>query len=291
MMNGLKKQKKLLVNRKVIKGMSLVIILAIIIALFLNKTRYENKPSSTIKIGVTQGLPSIIFNEVIKVYDSDAVVLHELDEVDLNIEKSNVEMYNFDDCWNNSTQLALSSDAIDLAVICSSKAQEFVQNDERFEIVPDAIINSSVIITKKDNPQTIGVSQNRKFEVDMVKDTFGEECEIKEISTRVLPYALEKGEVDGIVLDYIKSLEIDGKRVFMKEDKNYNTFSLVIKKSIKENKEYKKFIRSFNKVREEIMETDAFIKIISRERNKNYLDDRRRYEWQMLRLQITPLEE
>ena len=98
MMSGLKKQKKLLVNRKVIKGMSLVIILAIIIALFLNKTRYENKPSSTIKIGVTQGLPSIIFNEVIKVYDSDAVVLHELDEVDLNIEKSNVEMYNFDDC-------------------------------------------------------------------------------------------------------------------------------------------------------------------------------------------------
>ncbi|SHH96574.1 NLPA lipoprotein [Clostridium collagenovorans DSM 3089] len=176
-------------------------------------------------------------------------------------------------------------------MICSSKAQEFVQNDERFEIVPDAIINSSIIITKKDNPQTIGVSQNRKFEVDMVKDTFGEECEIKEISTRVLPYALEKGEVDGIVLDYIKSLEIEGKRVFMKEDKNYNTFSLVIKKSIKDNIEYKKFIKAFNKVREEIMEPDAFIEIISRERNKNYLDDRRRYEWQMLRLQITPLEE
>ncbi|MEG0671806.1 ABC transporter substrate-binding (seleno)protein SaoB [Clostridium sp.] len=184
----------------------------------------------------------------------------------------------------------MSSDAVDLAIICSSKAEDFVENDNRFDIIPNFISNSSIVVSKKENPRVIGVSQNRQYEIDMVKSQFGDNCEVVEIASRALPYALEKGEVDAIVVDYLKSLPIQGYRIFPQQKKDFSTFSIVIRKELKDDKRYKKFITIYNETISDLLREYKFLELISKVRNKEYLDKGRKEEWKKLNLRILTLE-
>lgn len=47
-----------------------------------------------------------------------------------------------------------------------------------------------------------------------------------------LPYALEKGRVDGIIIDSIKALKLNGEKA-LSINKNYTSYVLVTKKNLK----------------------------------------------------------
>ena len=79
-----------------------------------------------------------------------------------------------------------------------------------------------------------------------------------------LPYALEKGRVDGIIIDSIKALKLNGQKKALSINKNYTSYVLVIKKKFKKDKKFKEFITNYNK---------SVMELKRKDRIKNSIED------------------
>ncbi|MGG7164930.1 ABC transporter substrate-binding (seleno)protein SaoB [Clostridium ihumii] len=175
--------------------------------------------------------------------------------------------------------------------MCSSKANEFVKSDNRFEIVSPVIQNSNLVVMKNEKIKKIGVSEGRSYEKDIAKKMFKETFEIVELPSKSLPYAMEKGDVGGIVIDYLKSLEVIGERKIIDIGEDYNTFSIIVKKEIKDKEEFKRFISAYDSTIDFLQKEDNFLQSISENRKKDYVNERRRKEWKMLNMKMLKLKE
>ncbi|MDO7204725.1 hypothetical protein Q5M85_11745 [Paraclostridium bifermentans] len=79
-------------------------------------------------------------------------------------------------------QWALSSEQIDMAIICKEAAKKFVEYDENFEIVDTVVQNSDVFLVKNENIKKVGVTQNRNYQIDLVKEYYESAKEVPFIS-------------------------------------------------------------------------------------------------------------
>lgn len=177
-----------------------------------------------------------------------------------------------------------------MAILCSEKAESFIEEDGRFEIVGTVLKNTHVILEKSHNVKTVGVSQGRNYEIDMAKSIYGESINTIAMSTRTLPYAIENGDVDAIVIDYMKALNLNWNMVFPSKKEDYDTFSLVVKKDFKKSKEYKEFKGSYNKAVEYLNENNNFFNEINRRAKIENIDGRRLQQWQNINMKIQTLE-
>lgn len=143
-------------------------------------------------------------------------------------------------------QWALSSDQIDMAIICKEAADKFIKYDKNFEIIDTVVQNSDVFLLKKDNPEKIGFTQNRNYQLDLIKQYYKDSKAIPFISGG-LAYALESNKVDGIVVDAIKSLSLEGTKLSTSVNGDYDTYVLVVNKEFKNSKLYEQFIKLYNK--------------------------------------------
>lgn len=186
--------------------------------------------------------------------------------------------------------MALSSDAIDIAVLCSSKAAEFNNADSRFVVFPNIISNSSVIIIQNEDIKSIGVSSGRLYEKSMVSQILGEDYLPYAMNTRALAYAMESGSVGGIVMDYLSSVNVSGKRIFPKVGQKFDTYSMIVSKSIIESGKFEKFENSYNETVEYLRQGTNMLKAAEILLGETYTEERRKNEWQMLNVKIQTLE-
>ncbi|MGL5507296.1 MAG: ABC transporter substrate-binding (seleno)protein SaoB, partial [Paraclostridium sp.] len=118
--------------------------------------------------------------------------------------------------------------------------------DKNFEIVNTLVQNSDVFLLKNENPKSIGVAQNRNYQIDLVSEYYKEAKAIPFINSG-LAYALEGNKVDGVIVDAIKSLSLQGEKISTSTNKDYGTYVLVVNKSFKKTDLYKEFISLYNK--------------------------------------------
>lgn len=142
-------------------------------------------------------------------------------------------------------QWALSSDQIDMAIICKEAANSFVKYDENFEIVAPLVKNSDVFLLKKDNPKTIGVTQNRTYQNELVSKYYKKAKPVPLINNALM-YALENNTVEGVAIDVIKSLSLNGKKLSTTSKGEYDTYVLVVNKKFKTTDLYIEFINLYN---------------------------------------------
>ena len=154
-------------------------------------------------------------------------------------------------------QWALSSDQIDMAIICKEAADKFVKYDKNFEIVNPVVQNSDVFLLKDKNPKKIGYTQNRNYQLDLIKQYYKEAKSIPFISGG-LAYALESNKVDGVIVDAIKSLSLEGTKLSTSINNSYDTYVLVVNKTFKESKSYKKFLKLYNKSVNDLQDKTIF---------------------------------
>jgi len=141
----------------------------------------------------------------------------------------------------------LSSEVLDLAMICPDAAKKFIEGDSRFEVLGACVKNSDVfILNKHDIPKKIGVTRNKNYQKQMVIDTFDKTCEIIPMAASALPYALERGDVEGIITDLVKGIEISNGRIIRKANNEYITYVFVVRKEFKKRREFKEFIKKYN---------------------------------------------
>ncbi|GAE03696.1 hypothetical protein CBO05C_3386 [Clostridium botulinum B str. Osaka05] len=149
--------------------------------------------------------------------------------------------------------------------MCPEAAKNLIENDDRFEISCPLVSNSDIFVLKDENKiKKIAMTQNRIYQEKIIKDEYGERVQIYPMIYSSLPYALEKGRVDGIIIDSIKSLKLNGQKKALSINKNYTSYVLVIKKKFKKDKKFKEFITNYNK---------SVMELKRKDRIKNSIED------------------
>ncbi len=172
--------------------------------------------------------------------------------------RSTFDIYPIKDCCTSTSQWAMSTDLLDLAVMCPDAARALLAKDSRFEIIGPFLVNSDIIaLTPGKDPKKIGITQNRLYQEQIVVEKFGPECSAVQMLSAALPYALEKNAVDGVVVDVLKGLVLKGDKFStIAAGGNRATYVLVARQSFMGSPAFKRFITLFNQAAGELNRPD-----------------------------------
>jgi ABC-type amino acid transport substrate-binding protein len=179
---------------------------------------------------------------------------------------NNLDTYTVADCCSSTTQWALSSDEIDLAIICKEAAKEFIENDNDFVVVSPVLKNSDIFLINNRNIDKIGVTNKRNYQYDLVRKYY-KNAEIVPITGTALGYALESKQVDGAVMDIFRALSLEGEKLSTASNGEYESYVLVSSKEFMKSKEYKSFITLYNKAVKELQDEKTFKKELKNYKN------------------------
>lgn len=163
-------------------------------------------------------------------------------------------------------QWALSSNEMDMAIICKDAAEKYVQTEKNFEIVGTVVKNSDVFLLSDENPNVMGTVQNRKYQDELVKEYYPN-AKVKHLLANALPYSIESNKVDGGVMDVIKSLSIEGNKKSCATNKDFDTYVLVVNKEFKKTDNYEIFKKLYNKSVDDISDKNKLKKAIENYKN------------------------
>ncbi len=173
--------------------------------------------------------------------------------------KEEFETYTIKDCCSSTSQWALSTGLLDASVMCPDSAQKLLEKDKRFEVLSECLVNSDIVVLKRGvTPATIGVAQNRPRQEQLIKDIFGPECRVMPMLPTAIPYAYEKNSVDGVVVDALRGLTMEGEIISPSAGReDWTTYVLVARKSFREDPRFNEFILSFKQAAEELNRPDV----------------------------------
>lgn len=112
-----------------------------------------------------------------------------------------------------------------------------------------AVMNAEVISYKDswEDVEIIGISQGREHEKTIVKESYPQIRELKEVSSKGILYALEDGQVDGVVQDLTKAAKVSDYPYQPLSETDYISYALVVDKEFAKTQAFSDFIRSYNK--------------------------------------------
>lgn len=186
-------------------------------------------------------------------------------------------------------QWALSSEEIDIAIICKDAAKQYVNTTSEFEIVGTVVQNSDIFLLKKNNPQKIGIIQNRNYQSELVKKYY-ENIKVSPLLGTALAYGLESNLVDGVVIDCVKAIGLEGEKKSTAELGDYDTYVLVVNEEFKKNKSYSDFIKLYNKSVDDLKNETIFKKALKEYKNIRNIDMEEIRSWKLKFLKIEEIE-
>ncbi|NMS89793.1 hypothetical protein HGQ85_07610 [Clostridioides difficile] len=182
-------------------------------------------------------------------------------------------------------QWALSSEEIDIAIICKDAAKQYVNSTSGFEVVGTVVQNSDIFLLSDNNPKKIGIIQNRNYQSELVKKYY-KNVEISPLLGTALAYGLESNLVDGVVMDCIKSIGLEGTRKSTTELSDYDTYVLVVSKKFKRSNVYSDFIKLYNKSVDALNNKSTFKKALKEYKNIRNIDMEEIRNWKLKFLKI-----
>jgi len=154
------------------------------------------------------------------------------------------EAYTVKDCCASTAEWALSGNLLDLAVICPDAAERLVEKDSRFRIEGPCLFNSEVLVRRPGSePRRVGTAQRRDRQREFLKPFCGSGCAVHPMLPASLPYAYERGIVDGVVVDFLKSSSLAGERIPLAGNEgDHPTYVLVVRKEWASSTRYRQFL-------------------------------------------------
>nr|WP_297134248.1 ABC transporter substrate-binding (seleno)protein SaoB [Terrisporobacter sp.] len=132
-----------------------------------------------------------------------------------------------------------------MAIICKEAAESFIKYDNNFEVVAPLVKNSDVFILNNDTPKTIGITQNREYQKELVEKYYGKSKYVSLIGSALM-YTLENNTVEGVVIDAIKALSSDKNKLSTTSKGEYDTYVLVVNKKFMKSDLYHEFTKLYN---------------------------------------------
>lgn len=249
-----------------------LIFMAFLVIVFFVPGEGKNKK---IKIGVAEDSSGLLIHYMMNKKGFSNVSL-----------KKQYEAYSIKDCCSSTSQWALSTELLDVAIMCPSAAKNLIAKDKRFEIIGPCVLNSDIFVIKPGViPKAIGVPQNRYHIEKIVREKYGQSVKIIPMITSALPYALEKGTVDCIVIDAVKALFIKGNKEPSYVDHDNETYVLVVSEGFKKGKQYEMFNRIFKETVEELKDEKKIIEEINSYKNTNVTGEEMK-KWNQFKVKL-----
>lgn len=183
------------------------------------------------------------------------------------IQDSNSQPFAFlqsSDCCSATTTWGMSAKSLHGAIMCPDAAKEFLKTNKEFMSLGIVMLNSDIFMLKKEEPQKpnqagkkIGVSHKRQHQLMMAKDTFGAKSNVLPMLPVGLAYALQKNEVDAVVIDLGVAVELPrtSEMLFQPWGKDpVPTQELVLRKSFVVSPAFEDFIKAYNQAGQQVME-------------------------------------
>ncbi|HHW41641.1 MAG TPA: hypothetical protein GXX19_10965 [Syntrophomonadaceae bacterium] len=210
---------------------------AVVAVILLAVAVGRDRGSPWVKIGIPDDSSSILVSYAIRHQEIKAVI------------EPIMESYSIKDCCSSTAHWALSSGSVDLAVLCPDAARVLVAKDKRYQIVGPVLVNSDVVVVRnQEQPRKIGITQNRWYQKKIIRSLFGEECQVVPMLPEGLPYAYQKGHVDGVVLDVEKALQLPGTRISTRvNNQDLVTYVLVARRAFMHDPRFPRILQGFCK--------------------------------------------
>lgn len=189
---------------------------------------------------------------VLRVGAGDDITGVLLDEI-AAISGGSVETYRFMDCCSNSSQWALISDEVDMGFFCNHMSLYTVNADDDFEIYGPVVMNAEVIACKgePDDITRLGLPQKRSHIKELAEQRLPG-VETAEINVESTLYAVESGQVDGVVVDVSREEDMEGYGFYPLSDQDYISFCLVVRRDIIGTAAFEEFISCCNAAAEKL---------------------------------------
>jgi hypothetical protein len=170
------------------------------------------------------------------------------------------------DCCASTTQYALGSGHLDIAIMCPDAARALVAKDKRFGVIGPVMINSDVLITRADvdlQQPTIGISDKRVLHKKMVAERFGEKGRTAPMLHSAVPFAYARGAIQGAIVDITKVLQLAGDLDNAgARGQNIYTYVMVSKKSLQKSRQYSLFLEKYGQAVEEMDDPGNLLKML-----------------------------
>lgn len=166
------------------------------------------------------------------------------------------------DCCNSQSELALSAGNFDMAVLCPDSANKLIESGQPYFILGAVVTNSLILVTNLDNvPETAAYMNAREIQKELVWSSLGSDIVMKPMLPSALPYALEREAVDGIVLDILGALKIDGYRTPLPSVSP--SAVLVVHNDWLGSPELENFVKSYNLAAAELNNTEKLTAVLA----------------------------
>lgn len=179
--------------------------------------------------------------------DTGGLIVHHLlrrQGLPFEVSVTPFETYAVKDCCASTAEWALSGSLLDLAMLCPDAADRLVQKNSSFKIVGACLFNSEVLVLRPGRaPKRLGIAQRRDRLRVLLEAYCGTKCTPQPMLPASLPYAYERGIVDGVVLDFLKGSSLTGERIPLGgSEGDRATYVLVVRREWERSLRYRQFL-------------------------------------------------
>jgi hypothetical protein len=202
------------------------------------------------------------------------------------------EAYAVKDCCASSAEWALSGNMLDLAVICSDAAERLVRKDSRFRIAGPCLFNSEVLVLRPGRePKRFGIAHRRDRQRGLLAPFCGASCGMQPMLPASLPYAYERGIVDGVVLDFLKGSSLAGERIPLAgKEGDQATYVLVVRKEWELSHRYRQFLELMRQAVTDLEHPEVLIGAVAAFKGMSWTS-RETDEWKRLKIRYAVPQE
>lgn len=255
-----------------IAGIGFTILLGLAV-LFLPGEKHTNK----INIGVSDDSASYAFR-----------FLMEKPEVNIKLNEM-LGIYPLKNCCTTTSEWALSTDNLDIALICPEAAERLLATDSRYKIIGPFMVNSDILVLRTAGSiKKIGITQNRWYQETLVHKMLGSGIQVHPMLYSALAYAYTDQRLDGVVIDAGKALRVEGKKQSLRYNGDTVTYVLVARKEFIADERFQEFIMLYNQAVEELSNTEKLQEVI--EKYAGYpCNGKEAREWQEMNIRYLSL--
>lgn len=159
------------------------------------------------------------------------------------------------DCCAAVSQWALASRELDMSIMCPVAAASLVADNKDYVLAGPVVLGGDVLVRRQDDvlaekpAQSIGIAHLRVPQRRLVNATVPT-AEVTELLPGALPYALERGVVDGVVVDVLVAQETPMKLCqMMPAESEYLQASqvLVVHRRVYDNPQFSELVRAMRR--------------------------------------------
>ncbi len=162
------------------------------------------------------------------------------------VDMREISFLQLSDCCGTQAEFAMAAGEFDMAVLCPDAAKKFLESGAPFVIAGGLVKNANVLVgSGRQRPAVVGYMNGRDLQVETVRAALGRETRMMPIMATALPYALECGVVDAVVLDAADAVKLTR---YTLDPLPFDVPSavFVVRKDLRDDRNFKNFVRHYN---------------------------------------------